>query len=653
MLSPVSELRSPPSERSWVSRQSEAGDLVGAEEVMSRFQEVCRVTKLALDWDTRVVKDLVEDLKLLMGAQSIPKPQERETSESFFAGLRQILTQSKTQINSLCFKCRGKYSEAECRKGVGQTLEKLGGEIWRRLDSYLQCDYNGHLFAALNTAIDLQRKAESVRTQLAKAQLGFEDFLKRCLMTSPPNDSSVNSPLYSPRQTTNASYISDSVDKESVSSEMADYSEKLVKTLQKLAKGGPRDGFPQTNRKEIDTLLRDIAKTVRTNREETGKISKEIREQRLQRYVVSLRSRANTLLREMEAAAALPTSQDIISGLQQDIASLEGTIVSQAEEIRCLKESLQSPLDTSFQSTILTEVKELKGLVETSIRNNSSDEDLTQALALLRASAPLLRASSEAELIEKYCDQAEALRSSVNALLTKLMLNDVAVTSLESVADLVVKFKRENQELTGWKATHEGKLKEQQSHNELEIEYLERRLRELESKDKAYPSLSVPDSPTMRLETVSSMEDGMFLGEDRSRLLVSLQEALRRSAEELFAYKELYGSLPEDKRKATAWTGDEDEDALGLDLGISLELLKGRKQDAMNALERLLGELQTLGGLKRKAKKELVGRMGDMVKELAAGYVHEFAQLRKLEGDLGRMEEAVKSRKASVRFREE
>jgi len=647
MLSPVSELRSPPSEQSWLTRQSEAGDLVAGEEVVGRFQEVCRVTKLALDWDTRVMKDLVEDLKLLMGAQGTPKPQERETPESFFANLRQVLTQAKSQINSLCFKCRGKYSEAECRKGVGQALEKLGGEVWKRVDSYLQCDYNGHLSAALCTALDLQRKAESVRTQLSKAQIGFEDFLKRCLMTTPPPDSSINSPLFSPRQTTNASYVSDSVDTESISSEMADYSEKLVKTLQKLAKGGPRDGFPQTNRKEVDRLLRDIAKTVRTSREEAGKISKEIREQRLQRYVISLRSRASALLREMDAVAALPTSQDIISGLQQDITSLEAVIVSQAGEIRFLKESLQSPLDENFQSTILTEVKELKGLVETSIRKNSADEDMTQALALLRASAPLLKATSEAELIEKYCDQAESLRSTVNALLTKLMLNDVSVTSLEAVADLTIAFKRESESLAVWKAIQEGKLKDQQSHYELEIEYLERRLRELESKEK-YPSLSVPDSPTMRLETVSSMEDGLSLGEDRSRL----QEALHRSAEELFAYRELYGSLPEDKRSAVVWTGEEDEDALGLDLGISLELLKGRKQDALSTLERLLGELQALGGLKRKAKKELVVRMVDLVKELTAGYVHEFAQLRKLEGDLSRMEQAVKSQKASVRFRE-
>lgn len=652
MLSPVSELRSPPSERSWTTRQSEAGDLVAGEEVVGRFQEVCRVTKLALDWDSRVMKDLVEDLKLLMGAHGTPKPQEREAPESFFAGLRQVLTQAKAQINSLCFKCRGKYSEAECRKGVGQALEKLGGEIWKRIDSYLQCDYNGHLSAALCTALELQRKSESVRNQLSKAQIGFENFLKRCLMTTPPPDSSINSPIFSPRQTTNASYVSDSVDTESISSELADHSEKLVKTLQKLAKGGPRDGFPQTNRKEVDKLLRDIAKTVRANREEAGKLSKEIRDQRLQRYVVSLRSRASALLREMDAAAALPTSQDIISGLQQDITRLEGVIVSQAEEIRCLKGSLQSPMDESFQSTILTEVKELKGLVETSIRKNSADEDMTQALALLRASAPLIKAASEAELIEKYCDQAEALRSTVNGLLTKLMLNDVGVTSLEAVADLAVSLKRENESLSAWKSVQEGKLKEQQSHYELEIEYLERRLKEMENKDK-YPSLSGPDSPTMRLETVSSMDDGLSMGEDRSRLLSSLQEALHRSAEELFAYRELYGSLPEDRKSAVMWTGDEDEDALGLDLGISLELLKGRKQDALSALERLLGELQALGGLKRKAKKELVVHMVDMVKELTGGYVHEFAQLRKLEGDLSRMEQAVKSQKASVRFREE
>lgn len=650
-------LPSPPSERSFTTRQSEPGYLVPCDEVVGRFQEVCRVTKLALDWDSRAMQDVTEDLKLLLGNKNLPTPAEPETPESFFAGLRQILSQVKTQITSLCFKSRGKYTEAECRKGVGVALEKLGNEIWRRLTGYLHNDYNAHLYTAVSTFIDLQQKSVSIRNQLLKAQTGFEDFLKQCFSHTQGSESYMNSPLYSPRQTVNSSYISDTVESESVAGEMVTYSEKLVGTLQKLTQSGRRENLNPSNRKEVDRLLRDIAKAVRANREETGKITKEIHDQRLERYIVSLRSKAIALIKDMEAAANLPTSQDIISGLQQDIIRLESVIVSQAEEIRCLKASLYEPNgETSFQSTMLTEMQELKGMMATTMRRNSEDVDLNRALALLRASAPGLKAENEAELIEKYCDQTENLKSKVNALMTKLALNDVSVTSLESIGDTVLQLRRDLSSLASSKDSLDAKFREQRNHYELEIEYLERRLKDQETKEKPLTAvLSVPDSPTMRLETVSSLDDGMFLTDDRSRMIGNLQEALHKSAVELLTYRQLYGNLPEETHPQGQTLNGyyEDEDALGLELGISLELLKGRKQDILNTLEGLLEELQSMNGMKRKAKKEVLSRMMTTVKDVTTGYVHEFAQLRKLEGDLNRMESIVKTQKASVHFREE
>jgi len=316
----------------------EASSQAVLQDLLSRFHSFKSLSSQVTDWYHQAWSDVSEELSVLVETQvpTSPTPKYEDLSREFqikgsvfeglFAAMKRAVMGAEALIRNYCFKRRGKYSETECKKGVGVALDRMANEIWKLVSVHVQKPVSVRAAEALKALASLQKDTEVIVAKLKEAQNRFEEVLYRHLKaTSLPNKDQLSP------------YASDSLPLDNpfsidVHSELRDQSSKLMYNFHKYAASGTH--LPAY--REIGSVLRDMAFFARTSAGEAGKEEGS----KLARQLVRMRNRVEGVCRTLEATAGKKAAVDM-----QEYEKLKSIVSRQEEEIAKLRQSQQLSVD--------------------------------------------------------------------------------------------------------------------------------------------------------------------------------------------------------------------------------------------------------------------------------------------------------------------
>ena len=625
LVSPESRLlarpSSPPSNTSPESRQrlfsnsvNESGQSTVLQDILSRFQGFRGATIRVLDWYRRAWKDMSEELRLLVDTDTKAPTKPISTSESppdytikgtsfegLFSSMKRSVTSAESMIHNYCFKRRGKYSEAECKQGVGIALERMANDIWKQVYGYVQKPVGTRASEALKALSRQQEDTEAIAAKLKEAQVHFEEVLKRHLNFSGMGESPAQ-PI-SPEDEAifkddRSSELSDqaraSPFPKELTAELSEQSNRLLKSFQKFASSGIREPGPLPARREMDSILRDMLLMVKTSKAEVGRVKEELGSQKFERQLNRMRYRVESLCKSMEEATSkrvtFAAAQVGPSPLQEEISRLRDVVFRQsvvidryrAEERLPIHVSdvPQSPVPeaasfhmpemdqlTQAQQTIMTDIREMKQHMDRffySSKDSAPDSSKSQTLKVLKAAAPHIRASNDSEFLQLFIDDLVALRKSQQSLLSTLNNEGYSLETLEDVSKEFLKVRGDYLSL---KEEHDEtllKIIRVQSEAEIEGSYLESRIKfleaELEESKKAEQYTPESSSPRSHRRVSdyqfgSVEEENALLSTENFELLIKLEVVSREKTAILAQCADLQRELETSNRKAEELQG--------------------------------------------------------------------------------------------------
>ena len=334
-----------PSKSSFLSQRPfaipEASSHAILQDLISRFQSLKSLSTKITTWYSQAWQDVSEELTVLAATETPsavpPLTKYEDLSREFqikgslfeglFAAMKRAVTDAESLIRNYCFKRRGKYSETECKKGVGMALERMANEIWKLVAMHVQKPVNVRASEAIKSLASLQRDTGLMVTKLKEAQDHFEEVLNRHLFSIPkdqiwPNGSS--------EAQIDEKHTPFSID---LYAEMREQSSKLMRKFEKYAKAASPIGGNVSVNKEMGSVLRDMALMARASTGETGKDERN----KLARQLMRMRNRVEGVCRALEESAGKQTPLVDL----QDYEKLKELTAKQAEEIEKLRKNMR------------------------------------------------------------------------------------------------------------------------------------------------------------------------------------------------------------------------------------------------------------------------------------------------------------------------
>lgn len=543
------------------------------QDLLFRFHSFKSLSRKVTVWYQTAWLDVCKELSVLVDTSTptYPETQYEDLSREFqikgsvfeglFAAMKRSVVEAEALIRSYCFKRRGKYSETECKQGVGRALDRMANEIWKLVSVHVQKPVSVRASEALKALVSLQQDTESTAAKLKEAQDHFEEVLCRHLTASSlPNKDSL------------ASYSSDFLSFEpksnplplNIHTELRDQSSRLMHNFHKYA----ATGTPLSAHREIGRVLRDMALMARTSGGDAGKEEGK----KLARQLIRMRNRVEGVCRTLEETAGKKAPLDPL-----EYERLKSIVCRQEEEIAKLRQNTQNQqlsldlLDTSdlhssvelhkrYRSTtpdpshtppdlpdhlsyqispaepvsykedldkiskaqiaMLSDLKSLHVALEkatishsnslsspsfpTFSSNFKADFGLGIMLKAMRAAAPHITAENDAEMVHQFVSEMLDLQESVRKLVSGVQEVGWEVTDVREIEGEV----RKNVKLLqGLREEHTElllKVIKLQSEAELDANNHQNRIKELEKEltdlKKAEPAAKTAVSPITGLQ---------------------------------------------------------------------------------------------------------------------------------------------------------
>lgn len=335
----------PPSKSSFLSQRPFAIPKASShsilQDLISRFQSLKSLSSKITTWYSQAWQDVSEELTVLAATETPsaapPLAKYEDLSREFqikgslfeglFAAMKRAVTDAESLIRNYCFKRRGKYSETECKKGVGMALERMANEIWRQVAMHVQKPVNVRASEAMKSLASVQRDTGLMVTKLKEAQDHFEEVLNRHLLALPKDQIW---PCSSSEAQIDEKYSPFSID---LYEEMREQSSKLMRKFEKYAKTATPKGANLSINKEMGGVLRDMALMARASTGETGKDERN----KLSRQLMRMRNRVEGVCRALEDSTGKQTP--LVD--PQDYEKLKELVGKQAEEIEKLRKNMR------------------------------------------------------------------------------------------------------------------------------------------------------------------------------------------------------------------------------------------------------------------------------------------------------------------------
>lgn len=548
------------------------------QDLLSRFQSCRSSTVQVLDWYKQSWHDLCEELRVLTDPSNCADLDYRTKGAGFegmVTGMKRAVLQTESQVVKLCFKQRGKFSEAECKKGVQSAFGRMANDIWRQLGTFLQKAPATRVAETLNSLVRLQSEAESIASRLKELQVHFEEVLRRqANLSSLTPDARLHTSI-SVDDDEKLSEMSDlsriSSSAKDLSTDLKDQGNRLLKSFQRFASSGASDTGTSPARREMDLVLRDMLMMVRSSKAEVGRINEDKTDQRLERHLARIKSRIDSLCHSFEEGATTkrltlsvsPPPGEALNVSNEDIRGLREVIERQATEIQQLRnQTLRavSPIEpvheelqqmNEAQGSIMADVREMRQHMDrVFFATKDTDSPVEQALLVLRASAPHIRTESDSEFAKTLMNEVLEIRKSKQTLLQMVNKDGPSLESLEEVGTELLRLRKEWQSL---KEQHDElflRMIKVQSEGELEINYLQSRVKDLEADLEAHKmGENTPKSSSSRTKKVAEIqpnsldEENALLSSENFTLLQKLESAGKEKLQLLHMLESLKASL--------------------------------------------------------------------------------------------------------------
>lgn len=490
--------------------------------------------------------------------------------EGMVTGMKRAVIHAESQVIKTCFKQRGKYTEAECKKSVESAFERMANDIWRQLGGYLQKSVNTRAADTLRSLIKLQSDADSIAAQVKELQVHFEDSLRRQVhLSSFTPDARLHTSL-SVEDDEKMSEASDlsriSVSARDMSSDLKEQGNRLLQSFQRFtSSGGTTETGTVPSRREMDLVLRDMLMMVRSSKAEASRAREDKGDQRLERHLARIRNRIDTLCRSFEEGASTkrmtlnvtPPPNETMTVSSEDIRSLREVIAHQAAEIEKLRRDsllsgrVSSPIEpvhedlqqmNETQGSIMADIREMKKHMDRVFfaSKDTGGASATQALLVLKASAPHIQADNDTEFVKKLMSEVLSIRKSQHMLLQLLRKDGITVETLEDVGTEYSKLRKE------WVETKEHydelflRMIKIQSESELESNYHQSKIKELEAElELVRNGRNTPDSGSSRAKRSVEIksnpldEENTVLSTENFALLQKLETAAKEKMQML------------------------------------------------------------------------------------------------------------------------
>jgi len=525
-----------------------------------------------LDWYKQSWHDLSEELRVLTDPTSLAEMDHRTKGAGFdgiVTGMKRAVLQTESQVVKLCFKQRGKFSEAECKKSVQSAFGRMANDIWRQLGTYLQKTPATRVTETLNSLVRLQSEAESLAAQLKELQVYFEETLRRnANLSSLTPDARLHTSI-SVDDDEKMSEMSDlsrvSSSAKDLGTDLKEQGNRLLKSFQRFASSGASETGTSPARREMDLVLRDMLVMVRSSKAEVGRISEDKSDQRLERHLARIRSRIDSLCHSFEEGATTkrlalsPVPGETFTVSNEDMRSLREVIERQAAEIEQLRgQTLRaaSPIEpvheelqqmNEVQGSIMADVREMRQHMDrVFLTTTDTDSQVKQTLLVLRASAPHIRTQSDSEFVKTLMNEVLAIRKSKQTLLQMVNKDGTTLEALEDVGVELLKLRKECQSL---KEQHDElflRMIKVQSEGELEINCLQSKVKELEVSKVGENTLKSSASRAIKAAEAqpnSLDEENALLSSENFALLQKLESAGKEKLQLLHMLESLKASL--------------------------------------------------------------------------------------------------------------
>lgn len=311
----------------------EVSSQAAIEDLLSRLHSFKALTGKITDWYSKAWGDMYEELSVLVGVeggkgktQGKYEDLSREFQikgsvfEGLFASMKRSVMSTEAMIANYCFKRRGKYSEAECKQGVGMALERLANEIWKLVSIHVQKPVHVRASEALQSLSSLKDDADTLVLKLKEAQTHFEEAVKRHLreVISVENGTGKGS-----REENSGSEEG----REVVTAELTDQSNRLMRSFQKYSSRNHHQAGNFPIKQELGSVLRDMAALAKANKQEGVEESSA----KLGKQLIHLRTKVDLICRTLEGNAGKQSEDGL------EVEKLKELVRKQTEEIEKLK----------------------------------------------------------------------------------------------------------------------------------------------------------------------------------------------------------------------------------------------------------------------------------------------------------------------------
>lgn len=493
---------------------------------------------------------------------TLPPSRKEAIIDSLFSQVKKAVFLADAQIEKYCFKRRGSYTQAECKKGVTTSLEKMANEIWKSVADAMDKPASQHLTEAGKALSALSAELEDLGKSQAESLAKIEEVLyehvgEEGAVQGSRADTARREPLAD-------SGLSEALTarggRSEFTNELQAEGQRMLNSFQRFTSSGKQSGKNYAGlRGEMDGILKEMVSAVQNSTPRAGR-SEDADTWRMKKEVLRIRQRVDGLCRHMDdsdtaSVVSLPVrARDLSMVMDNTDAISEVSDRSRARSVAItsgfdpeeLKQLLQRQMQAtqkhmlgaisqqtqgisvvsqtqaamqSKQDALSTEVSEIRKKLEELFPSNRAKPklgDLSKSISLLKAFAPEIRALTDQEFIEKFTRQITVERQELDSFMTTVRAEGYSFVSLEDVAK---EFARLKDSYTSLREDHDDyllKMIRAQSEYEIEVEYHKSLIGQLQSELQ-----QLKDS--YREEELSSLRDKVaYLTEENVKLRTDL-----------------------------------------------------------------------------------------------------------------------------------